>query len=97
MRPRWGSRPKATLCNVGNRRRKSAGRTVHAHPKLSPEPARLDPPVQAAATVLFNGIQQATGQSANQAATSYFEPTDLDLNTPKVETAKSPEEEEEEP
>lgn len=82
--------------NVGNRRRKSAGRTVHAHPKLSPEPARLDPPVQAAATVLFNGIQQATGQSANQAATSYFEPTDLDLNTPKVETAKSPEEEEEE-
>lgn len=83
--------------NVGNRRRKSAGRTVHAHPKLSPEPARLDPPVQAAATVLFNGIQQATGQTPSQSNSgSYFEPTDFDLNTPRLEDSHELEEDDEE-
>ena len=82
--------------NVGNRRRKTTGRTVHAHPKLSPEPSRLDPPVQAAATVLFNGIQRATGQTTTPPAHDYFEPTPFHLDTPKAEVRNALEEEEEE-
>ena len=77
--------------NVGNRRRKTAGRTVHAHPKLSPEPARLDPPVQAAATAFFNGIRRTIGQTSREPKSDYFEPpSDLDLNTPKGEVPANP-------
>ena len=41
--------------NVGNRRRTAVGKRASVHPGLDPEPARLDPPVEAA-TILLNGV-----------------------------------------
>ena len=61
------------IFNVGNRRRIATGRRASVHPRLAPEPAHLDPPVEAAA-ILLNGLPQS-GRS-----TSYLEPSSFDLN-----------------
>ena len=50
------------IFNVGNRRRIRAGRRASIHPKLSAEPARLDPPVEAA-EILLNGLPTSNGYS----------------------------------
>lgn len=60
------------IFNVGNRRRNAAGIRVSAQPKLTPEPARLDGPVQAA-SILLNGRPAPVPPS----------PTELDLNQEK--------------
>ena len=50
------------IFNVGNRRRIATGRRASVHPKLPPEPARLDPPVEAAA-ILLNGVPHTNGST----------------------------------
>ncbi|KAH6608089.1 hypothetical protein Trco_004402 [Trichoderma cornu-damae] len=64
------------IFNVGNRRRKTAGRKVSVHPKLAPEPDCLDPPVQAA-EILLNGMPAPGGLLS---PLDRGEPTELDLN-----------------
>lgn len=64
------------IFNVGNRRRIATGRRVPAHRRLGPEPAHLDPPVQAA-SILLNGCPAPNGDSLHH---DEYEPTDLDLN-----------------
>ncbi|KAL6860981.1 bifunctional 6-phosphofructo-2-kinase/fructose-2,6-bisphosphate 2-phosphatase [Trichoderma novae-zelandiae] len=64
------------IFNVGNRRRKTAGRKVSVHPGLAPEHAYLDPPVQAA-EILLNG-RPAPGSRLSSGMRE--EPTELDLN-----------------
>jgi 6-phosphofructo-2-kinase len=64
---------RSRIFNVGNRRRIATGRKASVHPKLAPEPAHLDPPVEAA-SILLQGVPQANG------STRYLEPTALDLN-----------------
>lgn len=61
--------------NVGNRRRLATGRKASVHPKLAPEPAYLDPPVEAAA-ILLNGLPHSNGMRD----TNHLEPPTLDLN-----------------
>ncbi|KFH40312.1 6-phosphofructo-2-kinase-like protein [Hapsidospora chrysogenum ATCC 11550] len=74
---------RSRIFNVGNRRRIATGRKASVHPKLAPEPAHLDPPVEAA-SILLQGVRQADG------STRYLEPTALDLNEDgqKNQTAK---------
>lgn len=69
------------IFNVGNRRRIATGKRASVHPKLAPEPARLDPPVEAA-TILLNGLPAPNG---NMRA-SYLEPPTLDLNAERRES-----------
>ncbi|KAL7926550.1 histidine phosphatase superfamily [Trichoderma austrokoningii] len=64
------------IFNVGNRRRKTAGRKVSIHPKLAPEPDCLDPPVQAA-EILLNGYP---APSDGLSPRGRDEPTEFDLN-----------------
>ncbi|KAF3060164.1 hypothetical protein CFAM422_011390, partial [Trichoderma lentiforme] len=64
------------IFNVGNRRRKTAGRKVSIHPKLAPEPDCLDPPVQAA-EILLNGMPAPSGLLSPR---HREEPTAFDLN-----------------
>ncbi|KAL6892370.1 histidine phosphatase superfamily [Trichoderma evansii] len=64
------------IFNVGNRRRKTAGRKVSIHPKLAPEPDCLDPPVQAA-EILLNGFP---APSDGLSPRGRDEPTEFDLN-----------------
>lgn len=61
------------IFNVGNRRRLATGRKASVHPRLAPEPARLDPPVEAAA-ILLNGVPHTNGN------TSYLDVPNFDLN-----------------
>lgn len=64
------------IFNVGNRRRKTAGRKVSIHPKLAPEPDCLDPPVQAA-EILLNGFPAPHDGLSPR---GQDEPTEFDLN-----------------
>lgn len=75
------------IFNVGNRRRKTAGRKVSIHPRLAPEPDCLDPPVQAA-EILLNGMPAPGGCLSPR---DRDEPTEFDLNqvTPQKETDQS--------
>ncbi|UKZ82013.1 hypothetical protein TrVFT333_009794 [Trichoderma virens FT-333] len=75
------------IFNVGNRRRKTAGRKVSIHPKLAPEPDCLDPPVQAA-EILLNGLPAPSGCLSPR---DRGEPTEFDLNQddPQKETDQS--------
>ncbi|EHK15967.1 uncharacterized protein TRIVIDRAFT_39971 [Trichoderma virens Gv29-8] len=75
------------IFNVGNRRRKTAGRKVSIHPKLAPEPDCLDPPVQAA-EILLNGLPEPSGCLSPR---DRGEPTEFDLNQddPQKETDQS--------
>jgi len=84
------------IFNVGNRRRIATGRKASVHPKLAPERACLDPPVEAAA-ILLNGLPRSNGSSA------FAEPPGFDLNgrfnreeKRKTQEAEVHEEEEEE-
>lgn len=61
------------IFNVGNRRRIATGRKASVHPRLAPEPARLDPPVEAAA-ILLNGVPHQNG------STNYLEVPNFNLN-----------------
>lgn len=65
--------------NVGNRRRVATGRKASVHPKLAPEPARLDPPVEAAA-ILLNGLPKPNGARRSTRPSIHLEPPALDLN-----------------
>lgn len=64
------------IFNVGNRRRIATGNKATVHPRLAPEPAHLDPPVEAAA-ILLNGVPHPNG------STSYLDPPSLDLDEAK--------------
>lgn len=68
------------IFNVGNRRRVAAGRKVPVHPKLLPEPGRLDPPVRAAAAILLNGVPAPHDETPPEQR----EPELLDLNDAEV-------------
>jgi 6-phosphofructo-2-kinase len=71
------------IFNVGNRRRTAIGWKTSVHPKLAPEPARLDPPVEAAA-ILLNGLPHPTSF-----AHKYLElPPAFDLNDHEPEEVK---------
>lgn len=61
------------IFNVGNRRRIATGNKARVHPRLAPEPADLDPPVEAAA-ILLNGVPHPNG------STSYLDPPSLNLD-----------------
>lgn len=63
------------IFNVGNRRRSAAGRRVPVHPRLSPEPVHLDPPVHAASILLNGGPAPSDGLSPH-----HSEPDHFDLN-----------------
>lgn len=73
----------ARVFNVGNRRRIATGRKASVHPKLAPEPARLDPPVEAAA-ILLNGLPHPSRLLAKRA--THLEPPAFDLNSFASET-----------
>lgn len=62
--------------NVGNRRRIATGRRASVHPRLAPEPACLDPPVEAAA-ILLNGLPHPNGVIRRS---THLEPPAFDLN-----------------
>jgi 6-phosphofructo-2-kinase len=62
--------------NVGNRRRIATGRKASVHPRLAPEPACLDPPVEAAA-ILLNGLPHPNGVPRH---TAHLEVPAFDLN-----------------
>ncbi|CAH0059391.1 unnamed protein product [Clonostachys solani] len=64
------------IFNVGNRRRIATGTQASVHPKLAPEPARLDPPVEAAA-ILLNGLPHPNGIGSRH---NLLEPPVFDLN-----------------
>lgn len=68
------------IFNVGNRRRIATGRKASVHPKLGPEPACFDPPVEAAA-ILSRTMYQGNGTPA---VPKLLEPPSFDLNGRKL-------------